>query len=180
MSSQADTTTTEEPVIRCKSVYMIFGDNAKNMLDSANGVVDAEKFQEAGCIVGVNNASFEVYKGELLIIMGLSGSGKSTLMRLITGRHEPDDGELWIHPGTMITTVEQEPDLSVFETVLDYATSDGAEAWRGSTAQHHPSECDRGRCLVEIHDACRLKSLWQLCQRFLGAHAWQLPLRSQC
>ena len=73
----------EEPVIRCESVYMIFGDNAHSMLKQANGVVDHARFHEAGCIVGVNNASFEVYKGELLIIMGLSGSGKSTLMRCI-------------------------------------------------------------------------------------------------
>ena len=28
-------------------------------------------FQEAGCIVGVNNASFEVHKGEMLVVMGL-------------------------------------------------------------------------------------------------------------
>ena len=67
-----------EPVIRCDSVYKIFGDNAESMLKKANGVVDAAKFQAAGCIVGVNNASFDIHAGELLIIMGLSGSGKST------------------------------------------------------------------------------------------------------
>ena len=79
MSTKSETSTSEAPVIRCESVYMIFGDNAHSMLEQANGVVDAAKFHEAGCIVGVNNASFEVYEGELLIIMGLSGSGKSTL-----------------------------------------------------------------------------------------------------
>ncbi len=94
MSSQAETS--EEPVIRCESVYMIFGDNAKSMLESANGVVDAAKFQEAGCIVGVNNASFEVHKGELLIIMGLSGSGKSTLMRCISRLNEATAGKIYI------------------------------------------------------------------------------------
>ena len=34
-------------------------------------VDSAEEFQEAGCIVGVNNASFEIYKGEMLVVMGL-------------------------------------------------------------------------------------------------------------
>ena len=71
-----------EPVIRCENVFKIFGDNAKRMLKASSGVVDAAKFQDNGCIVGVNNASFEVYPGELLIVMGLSGSGKSTLLRL--------------------------------------------------------------------------------------------------
>ena len=86
----------EEPVIRCDSVYMIFGDNAKSMLEQSGGEVDAVKFQEAGCIVGVNNASFEVYKGELLIIMGLSGSGKSTLMRCIARLNEATAGKIYI------------------------------------------------------------------------------------
>ena len=96
MSSQAGDSTADEPVIRCESVYMIFGDNAKSMLERSNGVVDAAKFHEAGCIVGVNNASFEVYKGELLIIMGLSGSGKSTLMRCISRLNEATAGSIYI------------------------------------------------------------------------------------
>jgi glycine betaine/proline transport system ATP-binding protein len=47
-------------VIKCDSVFKIFGPNAKKMLKDANGNVDAKTFQENGCIVGVNNASFEV------------------------------------------------------------------------------------------------------------------------
>jgi len=96
MSTQAETSTSVEPVIRCESVYMIFGDNAHSMLEQANGVVDHAKFHEAGCIVGVNNASFEVHKGELLIIMGLSGSGKSTLMRCIARLNEATAGKIYI------------------------------------------------------------------------------------
>ena len=68
-----------ENVIKCESVYKIFGENAKKMLEESNGNVDAKTFQENGCIVGVNNASFEVSKGEMLVVMGLSGSGKSTI-----------------------------------------------------------------------------------------------------
>jgi glycine betaine/proline transport system ATP-binding protein len=96
MSTQVETSNTNEPVIRCESVYMIFGDNAHSMLQQANGVVDHAKFHEAGCIVGVNNASFEVHKGELLIIMGLSGSGKSTLMRCISRLNEATAGKIYI------------------------------------------------------------------------------------
>ena len=91
MSTQAENT-----VIRCESVYKIFGDNANSMLQESNGVVDAAKFQEAGCIVGVNNASFEVQQGELLIIMGLSGSGKSTLLRCISRLTDATAGNIYI------------------------------------------------------------------------------------
>ncbi len=73
-----------EPVIKCENVYKIFGANAEKMLKDSNGNVDAKTFQENGCIVGVNNASFEVSKGEMLVVMGLSGSGKSTLLRCIS------------------------------------------------------------------------------------------------
>ena len=83
-------------IIRCDSVYKIFGSNARGMLEQAGGVVDAAKFQDAGYIVGVNNASFEVYSGELLIIMGLSGSGKSTLLRCISRLTDATAGEIYI------------------------------------------------------------------------------------
>ena len=73
-----------KPVIKCEAVYKIFGENAKKMLQESNGNVDAKTFQENGCIVGVNNASFQVSKGEMLVVMGLSGSGKSTLLRCIS------------------------------------------------------------------------------------------------
>ncbi len=81
--------------------------------------------------------TFTLAKGERAALVGRNGAGKSTLMRLITGRFEPDDGELWIHPGTVITTVEQEPDLSQFETVLDFATSSDAEPWRAEAELGH-------------------------------------------
>jgi len=97
MSTEVKTSTSKEPVIRCDSVYKIFGDNADRMMKSSGGVVDATKFQEAGCIVGVNNASFEVYEGELLIIMGLSGSGKSTLLRCISRLTDPTKVLLCCH-----------------------------------------------------------------------------------
>ncbi len=84
------------PVIKCESVYKIFGVNAKKMLQDSNGNVDSKIFQEAGCIVGVNNASFEVDKGEMLVVMGLSGSGKSTLLRCISRLTDATGGKIFI------------------------------------------------------------------------------------
>ena len=84
MPSSIAPTSKKQPVILCDSVFKIFGDNAKKMLAGVQGNVDAKAFQDAGCIVGVNNASFEVFKGDMLVVMGLSGSGKSTLLRCIS------------------------------------------------------------------------------------------------
>ena len=85
-----------DKVIKCESVYKIFGAGAKKMLQDASGNVDAKTFQEAGCIVGVNNASFEVHKGDLLVVMGLSGSGKSTLLRCISRLTDATAGNIFI------------------------------------------------------------------------------------
>ena len=63
-----------EAVIKCENVYKIFGANAEKMLQEANGNVDAKTFQENGCIVGVNDASFEVSKGEMLCLLYTSQS----------------------------------------------------------------------------------------------------------
>ena len=86
----------QQPVVKCESVYKIFGEYADKLLASSNGKVDAKEFQDAGCVVGVNNASFEVYHGEMLVIMGLSGSGKSTLLRCISRLTETTAGKIFI------------------------------------------------------------------------------------
>ena len=96
MSSPGEETQNRQPVIQCDSVYKIFGPNAKKMLQSSNGNVDAKVFQEAGCIVGVNNASFQVQEGDLLVVMGLSGSGKSTLLRCTSRLTDATSGKIYI------------------------------------------------------------------------------------
>ena len=89
-------TSNGNPVIKCDSVYKIFGNNAKKILENSNGQVSAKDFQKAGCIVGVNNATFEIHKGEMLVVMGLSGSGKSTLLRCISRLTDPTAGNIFI------------------------------------------------------------------------------------
>ena len=96
MSSQNESIAEPKPVIKCASVYKIFGENSNKMLQQSNGQVDAQVFQDAGCVVGVNNASFDVYEGEMLVVMGLSGSGKSTLLRCISRLTDTTAGDIFI------------------------------------------------------------------------------------
>ncbi len=42
----------------------------------------------------VNDVSFEISTGELVVITGRSGSGKTTLMRLLTREYVPNEGEI--------------------------------------------------------------------------------------
>jgi len=94
--SKASTNNDGHPVIKCDSVYKIFGENVERMVRNSNGEIDVSKFLQAGCIFGVNNASFEVHKGEMLVVMGLSGSGKSTLLRCISRLTDTTAGRIFI------------------------------------------------------------------------------------
>ncbi|MFT6237882.1 MAG: glycine betaine/proline transport system ATP-binding protein [Cellvibrionaceae bacterium] len=97
-----------QPVIKCESVYKIFGENAKKILKQAGGKVDAESLLKAGCAIGVNNASFEVNRGEILIVMGLSGSGKSTLLRCISRLINSTAGNIFIDGEDLLAMNEKE------------------------------------------------------------------------
>lgn len=50
----------------------------------------------------VNDVSFEVEKGEIILIMGPSGSGKTTLLTMVGGLLSPSTGAIEIH-GNKIT-----------------------------------------------------------------------------
>ena len=57
---------------------------------------------------------------ERMCLVGRNGSGKSTLLKIAAGLIQPDDGEVWLQPGTTVRYLPQEPDFSGFSTVLDY------------------------------------------------------------
>lgn len=50
--------------------------------------------RQEGTTAAVIDASFEVERGEIFVVMGLSGSGKSTLLRMLNGLLEPTSGRV--------------------------------------------------------------------------------------
>jgi len=112
MNTETGTNATSDndikPVIKCDSLYKIFGENIDDLMRKSNGQIDVEKFRQAGCIFGVNNASFEVRKGEMLIVMGLSGSGKSTLLRCISKLTDSTAGNIFIDGEDLLAMTPKE------------------------------------------------------------------------
>ena len=51
----------------------------------------------AGGVLALDHISLDVYKGEVLVIIGPSGSGKSTLLRCLNGLEAIDSGSIVIN-----------------------------------------------------------------------------------
>ena len=49
-----------------------------------------------GSVIANNNVDLEVYKGEILAVLGENGCGKTTLMNMIAGIYYPDAGSIYI------------------------------------------------------------------------------------
>ena len=77
---------TQPPAIEFRNVTLNFGDN-----------------------VALNDVSFVLNQGEMILITGVSGSGKSVLLRLAMGLLKPDSGQIFIE-GKEIQELD-EPEL---------------------------------------------------------------------
>ena len=83
----------------------------------------------------LEGASFSLSSGDRLCLVGRNGSGKSTLLKIAAGLVTPDDGEVFLQPGTTIRYLPQEPDLSGYAKVLDYVEDGldpGVNHYRGA------------------------------------------------
>jgi len=58
----------------------------------------------------LHGISFDVVRGETLVILGGSGSGKSTLLRTLVGLEKPSAGEIWIKGRDLAKTSAEEMD----------------------------------------------------------------------
>jgi len=83
--------------ISVKSLWKVFGKNSDKVLSPEyEGKDKADILAELGCVVALQDASFDVGRGETFVVMGLSGSGKSTLVRCLIRLIEPTSGRIFI------------------------------------------------------------------------------------
>jgi glycine betaine/proline transport system ATP-binding protein len=85
------------PLIRAAGVWKIFGRHAGRVVGTPDAELSrAELREKHGCVAAVRDVSFDVWPGEVFVVMGLSGSGKSTLVRTLIRLIEPTAGEIEI------------------------------------------------------------------------------------
>src|SRR5688572_14729104 len=87
-----------------------------------------------GATQALSNVSLSLYAGEVHALLGENGAGKSTLIKIMTGIHQPDTGEILLEGQPInlsnasvaqaygITAIYQEPlvfpDLTVAENIF--------------------------------------------------------------
>jgi len=84
---------TQQPVIQVKNLVARFGDE-----------------------IILDNISFDVFKGEIVSIIGTSGSGKSTLLRHVIGLNRPYSGQILIE-NIDIATCDQATQQNMFRKI---------------------------------------------------------------
>jgi len=77
-------------------------------------------------------SGLELYltKGKRYCLVGRNGSGKSTLLKVIAGQQEADKAEIFIQPGTVVSYMAQEDELSSFASLRDVVLSGLTEEQR--------------------------------------------------
>ena len=89
--------------------------------------------------------SLVVHPGDRIALVGRNGSGKSTLLRVMAGVVEADAGARVLPPGVTAGYMEQDPDMSGFATLGDFAAA-GLAAGRGvSRGAAWPKGCGSTR-----------------------------------
>jgi len=94
--------------VSVKNLTKIFGKRPEDALHLVKeGKKKQEIFEKTEQNVALRSVSFDVYEGELFVLMGLSGCGKSTLLRCINRLIEPTGGNVEID-GTDIVAMNED------------------------------------------------------------------------
>ncbi|MCK4787587.1 MAG: sugar ABC transporter ATP-binding protein [Desulfobacteraceae bacterium] len=101
----------------------------RNNTQTLVSMVEIQKsFGKVNVLKGVN---FEVGKNEIVGLVGDNGAGKSTLIKILTGVHQPNEGEIYFK-GEKITihSVARSRELGIETVYQEQALSEQQTMWR--------------------------------------------------
>ena len=82
--------------------------------------VSAEKISKSyGVKPLFDNISFHISEGDKIALVARNGAGKSTLLKIVAGKDNPEEGEIWINKNVDVAFFEQEPVLIENKNILD-------------------------------------------------------------
>jgi len=84
-----------DPIIKVENLYKLFGQKSKQVMAQVHGGKSKDEIlADTQHTLGLRDINFEIYPGEIFVIMGLSGSGKSTLIRHFNRLIDPTEGRI--------------------------------------------------------------------------------------
>ncbi len=93
----------EQPYIRCEDVFKIY---------------KSEELE----VVALRGLDLEVYRSEMMALVGASGSGKSTLLNILAGLDQPSAGKVEVGGRDLLTTPAEE--------LVDYRRTEVGFVWQ--------------------------------------------------
>jgi putative phosphonate transport system ATP-binding protein len=81
-----------DKVLEVESLSKVYGSGCPSCFELTGPVFETNICPECGSVVAAHNVSFDLYKGEILGIMGESGSGKSTAVKCLYFDELPSAG----------------------------------------------------------------------------------------
>ena len=128
----------------------------------------AKKFDTTQAL---DDVSFKLFSGEIHALLGENGAGKSTLIKIVTGVHQPDQGEIALEGRTIrirnaveaqgygIAAIYQEPmifpDLSVAENIFISHRAQGAIIRWGSMCRAAESILAKLGVTIDVRQSAR-------------------------
>lgn len=87
----------DPPIISVRNVTMVFHISTSNASGIKEYIIQCIKHQvKSRELVALDHVSFDVFKGEVVGIIGTNGSGKSTLLRIVAGALNPTGGQVLV------------------------------------------------------------------------------------
>ena len=83
------------PTLAVRNLWKVFGPAEHKVIGTPDADLPRDELRrKTGSMIGLRDVSFDVWPGEVFVVMGLSGSGKSTLVRCMTRLIEPTAGQV--------------------------------------------------------------------------------------
>jgi len=115
-SINVDVSTNDDYSIRQwkKSLLLIVSARGQSMVETILKIENLSKYYKMGevTVKALEDVSFEVKKGEFIVILGPSGSGKSTLLNIMGGMDNPSGGNVYFN--NELITVMSDKELTMY------------------------------------------------------------------
>ena len=78
----------------------------KQMMETKTAAVSIRNVTKTfGSVIANDKVNLDIYKGEILALLGENGSGKTTLMNMLAGIYFPDEGQIYINGKEEVITL---------------------------------------------------------------------------